>query len=273
MLQFITWDVSPVAISFFGHDIRWYGLCWALGFLVGYRLVLGRFRAEKLPDEWVDQLFIYTLLSSIIGARLGHCLFYEWDYYSAHPLKILAIWEGGLASHGGVYCLIVALILYSRKVTKKSVWWLFDRMIPAIGIACAGIRLGNLMNSEIFGHATTLPWGFYFVRSREWQQHYFGQACHPTQIYEMIYCIIAAAAAWYLLTREEIRRRTGFITGFCLIIFFGVRFALEFMKNPQVEQELDMTINIGQWLSVPLILLGLYLVISAWRNPDIRRKF
>ncbi|MGI6218370.1 MAG: prolipoprotein diacylglyceryl transferase [Bacteroidaceae bacterium] len=271
MLSFVTWNVSPVAINLFGHEVRWYGLCWALGFLIGYYLVSRIFQKEKLPAEWVDKLFIYTILASIIGARLGHCFFYQWDYYSQHPLEILAIWEGGLASHGGVICLIAALIVYSRTVTKKSVWWLFDRMVPAIGICCGLIRLGNLMNSEIFGYPTTLPWGFYFVRSQEWRELYNGLPCHPTQIYEMLYCLAAAVIAWFMQRRPALMQRTGLITGVSLLIFFGTRFLLEFMKNPQVERELQMSLNIGQQLSIPFILLGLYLIITAWRNPHPKR--
>lgn len=267
----VTWDVSPVALVFFGHEVRWYGLCWAVGFLIGYYLVSRRFRQENLPDEWVDKLFIYTILASIIGARLGHCLFYDWDYYSQHPAEILAIWKGGLASHGGVICLIAALVVYSRKVTKKSVWWLFDRMVPAIGLCCACIRLGNLMNSEIFGHPTDLPWGFLFVRSREWQELYNGLPCHPTQIYEMLYCVVAAAVAWSMQRRPALMERTGLTTGVSLLIFFGTRFLLEFMKNPQVEREAQMWLNLGQQLSIPLILLGLYLIVTAVRNPHPKR--
>ncbi len=262
-LGFVTWDVSPVALSIFGHEIRWYGLLWALGFYVGYRMVSKRFAMEKLPHDWVDQLLLYTIISAVIGARLGHCLFYEWDYYKQHLLEIVMIWKGGLASHGGALALILALIWYSRKITHKSVWWLFDRMIPAIAIACAMIRLGNLMNSEVFGYPTTMPWGFYFVRSYEWQEHYYGQPCHPTQIYEMLYCIAAALWGW-IAAKKGLLARQGLITGVALIIFFLSRFLLEFLKLPQVEHELSMTLDIGQWLSIPLILLGIYLIIRSY---------
>ncbi len=270
-LNAIVWDVDPSLFTLFGREIRWYGLLWGIGFLGGYLMVDKVFKHEKLPENWIEKLFYYTILSSVIGARVGHCLFYEWDYYSQHPLKILAIWEGGLASHGGVFCLILALIFYSRKVTHKSVWWLFDRMIPAIGFACACIRLGNLMNSEIFGYPTTMPWGFLFVRSAEWQALYPGLPCHPTQIYEMIYCIVAMVTAMIMYWKFHLERKVGFITGVSLVIFFGSRFFLEMLKNPQVSKEVGMVLNIGQWLSIPLILLGLYLAVSAWIKPDMKR--
>lgn len=270
-LTSIVWDVDPTLFTVFGREIRWYGLLWGIGFLGGYLMVDKVFKHEKLPEQWVEKLFMYTILSSVIGARLGHCLFYEWDYYSAHPLKIFAIWEGGLASHGGVFCLILALIVYSKRVTHQSVWWLFDRMIPAIGFACACIRLGNLMNSEIFGFPTTLPWGFMFVRSQEWLTLYPGLACHPTQIYEIIYCLLAMTTAMIMYWKFHLERKVGFITGISLIIFFGSRFLLEMLKNPQVAREAEMTLNIGQLLSIPLILLGIYLAVSAWIKPDIKR--
>ena len=162
-----------------------------------------------------------------------------------------------------VSAIILALMWYSKKVTRKSVWWLFDRMIPAVAIVCFCIRFGNLMNSEIFGYPTTLPWGFEFVRSREWHQLYEGLPCHPTQIYEMLYCLVAGVTAWVMYHTYHLQKRVGLITGVSLLIFFGTRFALEFMKNPQVAEEADMTFNIGQWLSVPLILLGAYLIATS----------
>lgn len=256
-LASIVWDVDPVLVHLGSLEIRWYGLMWGLGFIFAYEIVSRLFKKEGYPDYWADKLFVYCIVSSVIGARLGHCLFYEWDYYGAHPLEILKIWKGGLASHGGVFALILALVWYSKKVTKKNVWWLFDRMIPAVAVVCMCIRFGNLMNSEIFGFPTTLPWGFEFVRSREWQALYNqngeAQACHPTQIYEMLYCLIALVTSWLMYYKFYLQKRIGLITGVSLLIFFGARFGLEFMKNPQVAEEVNMTLNIGQLLSLPLI--------------------
>jgi prolipoprotein diacylglyceryl transferase len=259
----IVWDVSPTFLHIGHLEIRWYGLMWGLGFLLAYAYVASVFTKEKRPLEWLDSLFMYCILSTVIGARLGHCLFYEWDWYSAHPLEILKVWKGGLASHGGVFAIILALILYSHKVTHKNVWWLFDRMIPAVAMVCFCIRFGNLMNSEIFGFPTSMPWGFEFVRSREWHALYEGQPCHPTQIYEMLYCLTAGVVAWVMYHRFHLERRVGLITGVSLLIFFGARFGLEFLKNPQVAEEVGMTLNIGQLLSLPLIALGAYLIIRS----------
>lgn len=268
----IVWDVDPVLLHLGSWEIRWYGLMWGLGFIFAYEIMARLFRKEQYPENWVDKLFIYCIVSSVIGARLGHCLFYEWDLYTAHPVEILKIWKGGLASHGGVFALILALIIYSKKVTKKNVWWLFDRMIPAVAIVCLCIRFGNLMNSEIFGFPTTLPWGFEFVRSREWQELYNqngeAQACHPTQIYEMLYCLVAFVVSWVMYRKYHLQKYVGLITGVSLLIFFGARFGLEFMKNPQVVEEVGMALNIGQLLSLPLILLGVYLIFTCKKRKE-----
>ncbi|MGL5938582.1 MAG: prolipoprotein diacylglyceryl transferase [Phocaeicola sp.] len=268
MIAAIVWDVDPILLKLGSLELRWYGLMWGLGFILAYELVSRLFKKEGYPEAWADKLFIWSLVSTVLGARLGHCLFYEWDYYSQNLAEILMIHKGGLASHGGVFAIITALMLYSKLVTKKSVWWLFDRMIPAVAAVCFCIRFGNLMNSEIFGYPTTLPWGFEFVRSHEWQKLYAGQACHPTQIYEMIYCAVAFVVSWVMYHKFSLQKHIGLITGVSLLIFFGSRFALEFMKNPQVAEEIGMTINIGQWLSVPLILLGLYLIFTSKKNID-----
>ncbi len=268
----IVWDVDPVLLHLGSWEIRWYGLMWGLGFIFAYEIMARLFRKEQYPENWVDKLFIYCIVSSVIGARLGHCLFYEWDFYTAHPVEILKIWKGGLASHGGVFALILALIIYSKKVTKKNVWWLFDRMIPAVAIVCLCIRFGNLMNSEIFGFPTTLPWGFEFVRSREWQELYNqngeAQACHPTQIYEMLYCLVAFVVSWVMYRKYHLQKYVGLITGVSLLIFFGARFGLEFMKNPQVVEEVGMALNIGQLLSLPFILLGVYLIFTCKKRKE-----
>ena len=217
MIASIVWDVDPILFKVGSWEVRWYGLMWGLGFILAYEIVRRLFKKEKYPEDWVDKLFVYCIVSTVIGARLGHCLFYEWDYYSAHPVEIFKIWKGGLASHGGVFAIILALMWYSKKVTRKSVWWLFDRMIPAVAIVCFCIRLGNLMNSEIFGYPTTLPWGFEFVRSREWHQLYEGLPCHPTQIYEMLYCLVAGVTAWMMYHTYHLQKRVGLITGVSLL--------------------------------------------------------
>ena len=273
MLSSIVWDVDPTIFEIAGRQIRWYGLMWGLGFILAYKYAEWLFKKEKYPEEWVDKLFVYSLVSVVVGARLGHCLFYQWDYYTSNPVEILKIWEGGLASHGGVFGVILALWWYSRKITKQSVWWLFDRLIPSVAVLCFCIRFGNLMNSEIFGFPTTMPWGFEFVRSREWHQLYEGQACHPTQIYEMLYCLTAGVVSLVMYHKFHLQKDVGLITGVSLLIFFGTRLALEFMKNPQVAEEVGMTLNIGQLLSLPLIALGLYLIWKSRTEREVPVKW
>ena len=189
--------------------------------------------------------------------------FYQWDYYSAHPWKIFATWEGGLASHGGAIGIILAVILYSIFTTKRNPLWTFDRLTIAIALVGALIRIGNLMNSEIFGHPTTLPWGFYFVRSAEWQQLYYGQACHPTQIYEALTYLALFGLMMWMYWKKDCGNRPGLLFGTFLIGTFATRFFIEFIKNNQVAFEDSMVLNMGQLLSIPFAILGVFLVIWA----------
>ena len=184
--------VGPIAV-------RWYGMMFLIGFIIGYRIIWHMFRHEGAPESWLPTLLIYVAVATIVGARLGHVFFYEWDYYSTHPEKIIAFWEGGLASHGGTIAIISAILIYSRSVTKRSSLWTFDRLVVAIALVGCLIRLGNLFNSEIFGTATTLPWGFKYPLSREWQMLYAptDSACHPTQIYEALaYLTLFVVLMW-----------------------------------------------------------------------------
>ncbi len=260
--EFITWDVNPDIIDSF-VTIRWYGLMFAIGFWIGYNLVAKMFKRDGAPEKWVGILLIYVAVATIVGARLGHVFFYQWDYYSAHPWKIFATWEGGLASHGGAIGIILAVILYSIFTTKRNPLWTFDRLTIAIALVGALIRIGNLMNSEIFGHPTTLPWGFYFVRSAEWQQLYYGQACHPTQIYEALTYLALFGLMMWMYWKKDCGNRPGLLFGTFLIGTFATRFFIEFIKNNQVAFEDSMVLNMGQLLSIPFAVLGVFLVIWA----------
>ena len=260
--EFITWDVNPDIIDSF-VTIRWYGLMFAIGFWIGYNLVAKMFKRDGAPEKWVGILLIYVAVATIVGARLGHVFFYQWDYYSAHPWKIFATWEGGLASHGGAIGIILAVILYSIFTTKRNPLWTFDRLTIAIALVGALIRIGKLMNSEIFGHPTTLPWGFYFVRSAEWQQLYYGQACHPTQIYEALTYLALFGLMMWMYWKKDCGNRPGLLFGTFLIGTFATRFFIEFIKNNQVAFEDSMVLNMGQLLSIPFAILGVFLVIWA----------
>lgn len=272
ILDFIVWNASPEIITS-PITVRWYGLMFAVGFLLGTS-ILGRiYRHEGAPEKWVGILLIWVVCATMIGARLGHVFFYEWSYYSQHPLEILKIWEGGLASHGGTIAIILAVILYSIFTTKRSPIWTFDRLVIPIALVGGLIRIGNLMNSEIYGTATTLPWGFMFVRSRQWHEMYLGQACHPTQIYEALCYFALFALLMWMYWKKNAEERPGLLFGVFFIGIFLPRFLIEFIKNDQTAFEADMTLNMGQWLSIPFILAGIILVIWSLARPKVHVEF
>lgn len=267
MLSYITWTADPVLAHLGPVVIRWYSLAFAIGFIVGYEIVARMFRHEGAPERWLGILLLWTIAGTVIGARLGHVFFYEWDLYRQDPITILYVWQGGLASHGGTIGIIIAVILFSLITTKRSPLWTFDRLVIPIALTGGLIRLGNLMNSEIFGHATTLPWGFKFMRSAEYHRLYEGLACHPTQIYEaLIYFALFALLMW-MYWKKNAEARPGLIFGVFMIGIFLSRFFIEFIKNDQVAFEATMTLNMGQWLSIPFIALGVCLIIYAMTRP------
>ena len=257
ILDYIVWDVNPYIFKFpegfpilGGHPVAWYGLLWAMVFVVGYYIMRKVYRKEKLSDELLDKLTIYMLIFSILGARLGHCLFYEPGYYLANPEKFLFIWEGGLASHGGAIGILIGLLIYAKKV-KKSYLWILD-----------------LMNSEIYGYETTLPWGFKFVR--DWAPGTpldVIPACHPTQIYEALVCVIVFVVLMYLYFRKDTAyKHPGFFFGLFCTAIFGSRILIEFIKQPQVEFESSMTLDMGQWLSIPFVIAGIFFIVRSYKQ-------
>lgn len=273
MLDYIVWNADPEIISTFVH-VRWYGLFFAVGFILGYNIVARMFKHEGAPEKWLGALLLWVIGGTIIGARLGHVFFYEWDHYSANPISILYIWEGGLASHGGTIGVILAVLLFSWITTKRSPLWTFDRLVVPIALVGCLIRLGNLMNSEIFGTATTLPWGFMFVRSAEWQALYGpATACHPTQIYEALCYLLLFGLLMWMYWKKNAEERPGLIFGVFLVGIFLPRFLIEFIKNDQVAFEASMTLNMGQLLSIPFILIGLFFIVRAMMRPRLHLKF
>lgn len=271
-LSYIVWNADPVLIDSF-VTVRWYGLMFAIGFWIGFNIVARMYKHEGAPEKWMGLLLIWVAAGTIIGARLGHVFFYAWDYYSEHPWKILATWEGGLASHGGAIGVIVAVILYSIFTTKRSPLWTFDKLVVAIALVGALIRIGNLMNSEIFGYPTTLPWGFMFVRSAEWHALYEGHACHPTQLYEAFCYLALFGLLMWMYWRKNAQCRPGLIFGTFLVGIFLPRFFIEFIKNDQADFEAGMLLNMGQLLSIPFVLVGVFFIIRAFMRPRIAMKF
>jgi len=263
MIAFIHWNASPEIFHIGSLSVRWYGLLFATGFLFGYYMVERMFKYEKLELKWLESLFIYMIVATIVGARLGHVIFYGWEYYSQHPLEILKVWHGGLASHGGTLGIFIALMIWSKKVSKRSVLWIIDRVVVPTALVAAMIRTGNLMNSEIYGVQTDLPWGFIFVRNGETVPK------HPTQIYEALAYLFTFAVTCYLYWKTNSRKREGLITGIFFMMIFLSRFLIEFIKEDQEAFEATMALNMGQWLSIPFVLGGLYLVIRALTRKEI----
>ena len=280
VLNYITWNVDPVAFSLGSLQVRWYGICWALGFLFGYLLMSKVYKKEKMPEGEMDSLLIYMLVSTVIGARLGHCLFYEPEYYLSKPVEMLKIWEGGLASHGGAIGILIGLWLYVRRFNRKTnkkkgektritYLWILDRIVIPVCLVGAFIRLGNVFNSEIYGTPTTLPWGFVFVRGNE---QFFGDngellPCHPTGLYEAFFCIVTMfLLLWMFFKRDLGDKRPGLMFGTFLIIIFGSRIAIEFLKNVQVAFEKNMLFDMGQWLSVPFVVVGIVMIVRSFRS-------
>ena len=249
----IIWDANPEIFNLGFLAIRWYGLLFAAGFVISYFLMEYMFKKEGLPIKELDRLTTYVVIGSVLGARLGHVFFYEPALYMQHPEKILMIWQGGLASHGGATGLIIALLLYSRKATKPF-QWIFDRIVIGVAIAGSLIRLGNLMNSEIYGNPTDLPWGFVFVLNGE------TTAMHPTQIYESLTYLIIAVVLFLIYRKTSSNPKPGLIGGIFLISTFSFRFLIEFIKQPQVAFEYGMSLNMGQILSIPLIIWGFWML-------------
>lgn len=263
----IDWTVDPVIFTVLGKEIRWYGLLFGLGLLVlGPYFVWKIWKKEQLPEPWFEKLWWTVLISTIVGARLGHCLFYDPAYYLARPLEIFKIWEGGLASHGGTLGVIIGVWIYSRYVTKRSILFTLDRLAVPVGLVAAMIRMGNLMNSEIFGQPTTLPWAFRFLHSHEYIQLHTDLGCHPTAIYEALaYLLVFAACMVLYWGADAARKMPGFIVGFFLFGTFLARLIIENVKLVQEPWELDMIqrigLNQGQLLSLPFIFCGIALMV------------
>lgn len=260
ILNFITWDVNSdiFTLPIINHPIRWYGIFWLLGIILCSRLLWTMFKKEGRAVEFLDQLSIYIVLGTIIGARLGHVLFYDPSYYFSNPLKIFAIWEGGLASHGGGIGIVVAIFLFAKK-QKLPFLWVADRIALVVPIAGACIRLGNLMNSEMIGTPTNLPWAFIFTSIDQIPRH-------PAQLYEALFCTILFLLLRYLWTKPILKNNIGNCFALLLILLFSFRFLDEFLKLNQEDFENSLFINMGQLLSIPFILIGSTLFIINSRK-------
>jgi len=258
-LLIIPWDPNPEIFRIGSFAIRWYGLLFASGFLFGYIIMRKMFANEGLTDEVLDRLTIYMAIGTIVGARLGHCLFYEPDFYLKHPLEILLIWHGGLASHGAAIGILLALWFFIKK-EKKGYLWILDRIAVVVALAGFLIRMGNLMNSEIYGKETTVPWGFVFLRNNEMVPK------HPTQIYEGVAYLLIFILLYRIYWKTKGKVYQGMLIGLFMILVFTARFFIEFLKENQVAFEASMKYNMGQLLSIPFVLAGAVILIWSFRN-------
>ena len=272
-LMYINWDVPREIFSIGNFELRWYSVLFVSGFVLGWFIFRWFFRTEKVKESLLDPLLYTLLIGTIVGARLGHCLFYEPGYYLGSWKgfwEIFMPWKGGLASHGGTIALILAMWWFAKHYGKKNDFdfvWILDHLAIATAFAAFFIRLGNLFNSEIFGHTTTLPWGFYFPRSLEGMQEIAAGGLlphHPTQLYEgLTYLVLGIVLILlYKYCRNKMYRGTS--VGVFFIVVFGSRFLIEFVKNNQVAFEDGMTLNMGQWLSIPFILIGIAFLVYAF---------
>lgn len=276
MLEYITWTANPDLIDSF-VTVRWYGLMFAVGFYLGFNIEAKIFKHEGAPEKWLGSLLLWTIAGTIIGARLGHVFFYEWDIYSQDPIRILYIWEGGLASHGGTIGVVTGVFLFSWINAKKSPLWTFDRLVIPIALVGGLIRIGNLMNHEIYGHPTNLPWAFRFVTNMHaWQNGadpVFSEPSHPTQIYEALCYFALFGLLMWMYWKKNAECRPGLIFGVFFTGIFLPRFLIEFVKNNQVAWEDGMVLNMGQLLSIPFILVGLFFIVYALVRKPVHIDF
>ena len=298
MLNYIYWAPNEVLFHIGSFGVRWYGLCWLIGIALAFFIVKKLYKEQKIKDELFDPLFIYCFVGILVGARLGHCLFYEPEVWLSSWQRVLQIfipihifedgsWKftgyTGLASHGGTIGLMIALWLYCRK-TGVKLWTVLDNIAIATPITACFIRLGNLMNSEIVGKVTDVPWAFIFANGDPAFAH---EPRHPGQLYEAIAYFCFFFIGWWIYKRgarrEGVRSKeilttrkfapqvgTGFFFGLCLTLIFTFRFFIEYTKEVQVDFESGMMFNMGQLLSVPFIILGVVCMIKGVKSKGVR---
>jgi phosphatidylglycerol:prolipoprotein diacylglycerol transferase len=277
MLTYIAWNVNPDIYTFNINGtelpLRWYGVLFAAGFLIAQQILYYIFRKDLKPSGDVDKLTIYIVVGTIIGARLGHYIFYEWELLLQAPgtwfISLITPPFSGLASHGGTMAVLVAIYLYSRQKDDQSFLWAVDRIAVVAPLTGAFIRFGNLMNSEIYGEATSLPWAFIFQRETDPSLLPL-EPRHPTQLYEMLVYLLLFAYTFYLWKYKRATIPVGTITAVLLIVLFTARFLIEFLKNNQSGFENELFLNMGQLLSIPAVILGIVILMIGYRRKEVK---
>jgi prolipoprotein diacylglyceryl transferase len=255
----IEWNATPEIFHIGRLFVRWYSLCFIAAFILGYLLLRWMLIREKKPVAYADELLIYVFLGTVIGARLGHCLFYNAEYYLTHPIDIVKVWRGGLASHGAAIGILTALYIFARRRPDVTFWWAADRTVIVVALSGLFIRLGNLFNSEVIGKPTDVPWAFVFTRVDDIPRH-------PTQLYEGL----AYLGVFFLLLQLYRKRSAALIDGQLLAVFlasiFTIRFFTELTKKTPVVLDLGLPFTMGQLLSLPFIVLGIALYLRLARS-------
>jgi phosphatidylglycerol:prolipoprotein diacylglycerol transferase len=252
-MQHFIWDFSPEIFKLGAFAPRYYGLMFAIGFMVGYTITQKIFLKEGRPEEDLSSLLFHIMVGTIVGARVGHCLFYEPDYYLSHPLEILFVWRGGLASHGGTIGVLIALYLYRRKHLDQGYIWLADRLSIGTAFTAACIRIGNFFNSEILGKASDVPWAIIFAANGD------NIPRHPAMLYEAAAYLVLFFILLWMYWKTNASQVKGRMIGLMLAWIYVARFFIEFVKENQVPFENGMPLNMGQLLSIPFIIIGLLL--------------
>ncbi len=285
MVAAINWDVDSQLIDGYNTP-NLYGLLFVTGLIIGYFVVRKMFRKDGISDEMLDKLVLFMVVATIVGARLGHVFFYGpyWDEVSAdgvvlergyfsHPGDMLKVWEGGLASHGAAIVILISLYIYSRRVIHKPYLWMLDRISAPIAIGGTFIRLGNLVNHEMVGDETTMPWGFRFLHHDcippfecSWNAI---PIRHPAQLYEAICYFIAFLILLFLYWKKDLWKRPGVVFGSFLILIWGARFMVEFVKLGQTARDEQLFLNTGQILSIPLVIAGVILLYRGLKKPAV----
>lgn len=275
---FITWNPDPEMFNVGGFAVRWYGLLFASGFFFGYLIIQKFFKRQNIPLKVLDRLTVYMLIGTVVGARLGHCFFYEPGYYLSNPWEILNLRQGGLASHGAAIGILLSLWFFARR-EKRSYSWIVDQIVIVVALSGFFIRTGNLLNSEIVGSPTLMPWGFIFKEvpftgnlgnlSSQFlsvYNEYKNVPRHPAQIYEALFYLGVFVLLFWLFWKKNAGNMSFYLTGLFLVLVFGFRFFVEFFKDVQVEFEQNQILDMGQWLSIPAVIAGILLIFYSFKK-------
>lgn len=264
LTAYIHWDVNPELLRLGPIALRWYSLCFLVTFTLGYYIMRRVFRIERKSEEDLNALVNYMVFGTLVGARLGHCLFYDPVFYLSNPLEILKVWHGGLASHGAAIGIFTALYLYTRSRPDQAYLWMLDRIAIPTALGGFFIRIGNLFNSEIIGIPADLPWAFVFARTDALPRH-------PVQLYESIAYGLVFLLLYRVYNAQQARTPRGLLLGLFMVCVFSFRIVAELVKVRQAAYEYDLPLSVGQLLSIPLIALGIALLVHAWKQKGLDR--